>query len=319
MLRDVMSRSPKIPENIRDFVAQNHEEYLKFVFTAKSFDETVNYEFHEILGDSTINKFVIWYFSSRFTTLGSGRIPTKDDLQLITLLKCQYVGSLKLAEIGREFGFAPFIRASYENKVVSETQLLEDVLEAFVGMTERIIDDKYGEGKGYLIVKYILESYYDSLNIPTDIEVLKDPKTRLKELMDKQGYSHLQYRYDDDQRSFRTKIIVADKHVLADVTKQVRKDVRQKLAAEEALKTLNKFGGRVSSFCEHDNKIKDAHIQERWRDDARRRSGPSPSSRTGTSTTLHSGNYSEVREGDFPRDCGFGRNMSGNGNVLRQW
>ena len=37
------------------------------IFTHRTANEVTNYEFFELLGDQTINKTLVWYFSRRFS------------------------------------------------------------------------------------------------------------------------------------------------------------------------------------------------------------------------------------------------------------
>ena len=46
-------------------------EQYKIAFTHESIDPKQNYEFFETLGDQTLNKSIVWYFSRRFPELNN--------------------------------------------------------------------------------------------------------------------------------------------------------------------------------------------------------------------------------------------------------
>ena len=64
---------------------------------------------------------------------------------------------------------------------------MEDALEAFVGVTEYLIDSELRQSVGYAIVYDILASIFDDMTISLKYEKLYDSKTRLKELFDVYG------------------------------------------------------------------------------------------------------------------------------------
>ena len=150
------------------------------VFTHKSIDAEANYEYFEILGDLTINKFLVSYFSERFPKLKSCR-----GVKVLAQLRIKYGSKILLAPVAEKYQFTRFISATKGEFEVSKTSLLEDVFEAFFGATENMIDTRIKQFTGYAACYSILKQFYDEMPIDASYEALHPPISRLKELFDK--------------------------------------------------------------------------------------------------------------------------------------
>ena len=148
-------------------------------FTATSFDEHENYEMYEQLGDATINKFLVWYFYARFPQLANPK-----GIKVVARLKTNYSSKNTFSKIAESLNFWPHIRASVQQKETDKKSLLEDVFEAFFGVTETILDNYFQVGVGYAIVQRILTDIFDKIHVSLKYEDLYDAKTILKELFD---------------------------------------------------------------------------------------------------------------------------------------
>jgi dsRNA-specific ribonuclease len=151
--------------------------YYHQAFTHSSVNEHRNYEHFEQLGDVTVNKFTVWYFHRRFPHLSS-----KIGVKVVSRLRIKYCSKEILSLCAAKLGFLPFIRNT--DPKMDDTTLLEDVFEAFIGVTEFILDDRLAKGIGWSCCYKILESIYDQIPIHLTYEHLFDAKTRLKELFD---------------------------------------------------------------------------------------------------------------------------------------
>ena len=152
----------------------------KSVFTHISVDPDNNYEFYEILGDVTLNKCIVWYIKDRFPILQDA-----EGVKIIARLRINMVSKKNFSTISERLGFLPFIRAEDEYKTTAKLpSLMEDVLEAFFGATELILDRMMGVGAGYGICFRLLKSILDEELISLKYEDLYDPITRLKETFD---------------------------------------------------------------------------------------------------------------------------------------
>lgn len=201
------------------------KELFSQMFTHRSVNEEINYEFHEFLGDLVVNKSIGQYLSRRFPQL---RCPA--GVRVITRLKINLVSKKVLAEVADSLGFWDFITGTMEYRTTKKKSMLEDVFEAIMGMIEQQIDekcckpDKEGRvtsGGGYKvcynIIQTILDTYPICGGLPgadgvqvglLDYLLLVDPKTRLKELFDsrKTELGKVKYRSERDGRLCHTTV-----------------------------------------------------------------------------------------------------------------
>lgn len=149
------------------------------VFTSSDVNGKDNYEVYELLGDKTIGKFMIWYFSDRFPFLRS-----KEGVKIISRLLLLHGSKNVLSELSTELGLPQFITASNTARTHMMADLAEDTFEAFIGATETILDTRVIFGIGYTYMYKFLKSIYDKRNVSLEYTDLFDAKTRLKELFD---------------------------------------------------------------------------------------------------------------------------------------
>lgn len=149
-------------------------------FTSETVDPVNNYQVLEMVGDVSGNKFIVNYMYARFPQLDC-----TDGLKVVARLRINYGAKESFCEIARKLGFWKFISATNDIRQRKMKPLLEDVFEAFLGATERIID-RYSKlaGVGYAIVHKILSAIFNEMHISLRYEDLYDSKTRLKELFD---------------------------------------------------------------------------------------------------------------------------------------
>lgn len=159
--------------------------YYEHVFTNKVIHPIDNYEFFEILGDVTCNKAIVWYLKDKFPFLNNS-----DGVKVIARLKINLVSKETFSKWARDLDFLEYISFDLETKQKHEKDILEDCFEAFVGLTEYLIDSIY-KGGGYFIVYQFMKSILDETPISLDYEKLYDPVTRLKETFDYYTSIHL--------------------------------------------------------------------------------------------------------------------------------
>lgn len=155
-----------------------------------------NYEWLEILGDATLNKCIVWYINNRFPQLHNA-----EGVKVIARLKIRLVSKNNFSEIAEQFGFLPFIQLDEENMKtkLNLKSILEDVLEAFFGATEMLVDKHFDQGSGHGVCYHLLKNIMDRKHISLKYEDLYDPITRLKETFDIFRSSSLwgQVRYEN--------------------------------------------------------------------------------------------------------------------------
>jgi dsRNA-specific ribonuclease len=249
-VRQILSLSSIKRKYIDKMTEEDGMKLYEQVFTHSSVHET-NYEWLEILGDATLNKCVVWYINERFPQLHNA-----DGVKVIARLKINMVSKTNFSEIAEKLGFASFIRINEENvkanKIISIKSLLEDVLEAFFGATEMLIDRLVSPGAGYGICYHLFKNIMDPIPISLEYEDLYDPITRLKETFDiyrtqlwgqvryeshrQEAGGHIVHVYQSDPATGRRALLASAQGDTLDETKQQ--------GAIKAIEVLTKKGFR---------------------------------------------------------------------------
>lgn len=149
-------------------------------FTSEGIDADYNYEVYEQLGDLTGNKIIVWYIYKRFPQLKRSK-----GVKVAARVRINYGAKNSFYKIAEDLGFWPYISATRELRQRKKKSLLEDVFEAFLGVTEEVLDDTFCIGVGYACVYKIVKAIFDEMDISLRYEDLYDAKTRLKELFDR--------------------------------------------------------------------------------------------------------------------------------------
>ncbi len=168
-------------------------------FTSELVDPDNNYQVLEQVGDLSGNKFIVNYMYERFPQLDCA-----EGVKVVARLRINYGAKESFCEIARKLGFWEFISATNDLRQRKMKPLLEDVFEAFLGATERILDRRKRVGVGYAIVHDILTSIFNEMHISLRYEDLYDAKTRLKELFDMHESSLGPLVYKEQKRDMIT-------------------------------------------------------------------------------------------------------------------
>jgi dsRNA-specific ribonuclease len=170
-------RLSKIPDNlIQKLVSDSNIKKFKQAFTHQSKSIDVNYEVFETLGDTTLNKCVVWYFKRRYFDMTPGKL---------TLTKNQYVSTVRMAKYARELEYNYYIDV-LEDDMKTKINVLEDVFEAFIGCMEFLLDEiqlHSGYSYAYNFVSVYIERYLPEISV--NMNDLLDPISALKNLTDK--------------------------------------------------------------------------------------------------------------------------------------
>tara|TARA_B110000483_G_scaffold237297_1_gene311842 strand:- start:1630 stop:2502 length:873 start_codon:yes stop_codon:yes gene_type:complete len=136
------------------------------------------YEYYEFIGDSVVNKCVMHFLARKFSQMRSKR-----SIKILARVKVNYVSKKWLAHFSEILQFGNFItidsKISHLNKSV-----LEDIFESFIGVTEELIDERYGMCTGYYFCQKMIDVILAHFDISVNYNDLFDAKTRLKELFD---------------------------------------------------------------------------------------------------------------------------------------
>ena len=201
LIRKIL-KNAKIKDHYIDILLD--EEGFKnydIAFTSKSANEIKNYEVYEQLGDLSANKFIVSYMYKKFP-----KLRCSECVKIVARLRILYGSKQTFCVIAENLGFWPFISANEEQRNTEKKKLLEDTFEAFIGVTELMIDEKIRQNVGYAIVYEILDSVFKTINISLKYEDLYDAKTRLKELFDlynkgEANFGKLEYEENRDLES----------------------------------------------------------------------------------------------------------------------
>ena len=166
-------------ELIELLLSDKNIECYSSAFTSESIDPINNYQVFEQLGDLSGNKFIVSYFYNRFPQL-----KCSEGVKIVARLRINYGAKQSFSKIAQNLGFWNFITETKDIRQREMKKLLEDVFEAFIGVTEYIVDKNEGVGTGYQVVYKILEGIFDEMEISLEYDDLYDAKTRLKELCD---------------------------------------------------------------------------------------------------------------------------------------
>jgi len=183
MIRNILSKRARLPdEYIKAITTQSNMKELEVAFTHPSFNPTSNsnYEFYEFIGDSTVNKCIVWYCKRRFP-----RLHNEKGVQKFSQLKANLVSKRSLSSLADTIHFWKYIRMSVEIQKRDKRKVLEDVFEAFIGCLENIIDQSINMHSGYGVCYTIISTILEGITISLKETDLKGPKTRLKEIFDK--------------------------------------------------------------------------------------------------------------------------------------
>ncbi len=211
-------------------------------FTHKTASETHNYEFFEFLGDTTLNKIIAWYLSRRFPQLNC-----PEGVKVLTRLKINLISKKSFVEFAKQLQFWDFISADMDIRTNKMDKTLEDVFEAFFGVTELLIDSKIRQGAGYSVCYNIIHALMERRDISLKYEDLFDAKTRLKEMFDYFGdnLGKLVYTTEKVERTHHVKIHIirpnGEQHLLGEGNGALKANAEQK-AANDALVILKNNG-----------------------------------------------------------------------------
>jgi dsRNA-specific ribonuclease len=239
--------------------SENMQKYAS-AYTSELVDELYNYQVYEQLGDLSCNKFIVWYIYSRFPQLKCA-----EGVKVAARIRINYGSKNTFCKIAENLGCWKFITTTNDLRQRKKKPLLEDVFEAFIGVTESILDNLFRIGVGYACVYKILKSIFDEMDMSLKYEDLYDAKTRLKELFDihteqlgtlvyeeqKNDCLTISFIYRLDGAKYQTrpdgtintsKIIGPYKKVLISKGVAPLKADAQQYAATEALKVLSSQG-----------------------------------------------------------------------------
>jgi dsRNA-specific ribonuclease len=204
-------------------------------------ESTDNYEMYEKLGDGVFQNFIVFY-AFRYI---------KEDIRVsqvkvIATIKSKYGSREQFSPIAEKLGFWDYISASVYKRTHSKKALQEDVLEAIIGVTSLILDEKLRYGVGYAICYDILTNIFNKyIVIETEFEELQDFVSKLNEFSNKYKQYNFKYDFLKGDRLTITDIyrIMPDNSLVKFATGSAANKANSKQAAAvQALNNLKKMG-----------------------------------------------------------------------------
>lgn len=164
-------------------------------------EEVDDYEVWETLGDSTLNKIMVWYMFRRFPDATSEELT---EAKKINVSKGQfpiYAHTLHLPQYVR------YRNVSYQSgknilTIHLDRSIKEDTFEAFFGALEYLIDARIMLGAGYIVCYNIVSYILDQQQMTVQLSKIKDSITQLKEIFDTRKKLGDSFKYAFD---FKTK------------------------------------------------------------------------------------------------------------------
>ena len=239
LLVNILSRS-RLRRSYVDQVLteENIDLYYVPVFTHRTADPVRNYEWYEFLGDSTVNKCVVWHVFHRFP-----KLHTTEGVKVLSRLKINLVSKSSFSLLAEKLGLWRFISADEETRSTKMKHVLEDVFEAFFGVTEMLLDRIVSVGAGYGICYKIMSSLLDEVPISLKYEDLYDSVTRLKETFDfYKTLGTVTYENKKDENKAHVCRVLARNGACLGYGKAYKLDDAKRIAAEHALTSLKTMG-----------------------------------------------------------------------------
>lgn len=175
-LQKVLERGllPKYVEYLL-YRCDNRNSYIdqfKEAFTHKSSSKKYNYEISEHVGDALLKHITIEYIDLTWAA-------EKPSLQIRSSLSQLMYGKDELIKVALALGFEPYVDYDRSDPSIKQ-DIFEDVLEAFLGVAERIIDSEWGMGVGFKCLYNIMSSVWRNMNYIADEEHVTKYKSLLK-------------------------------------------------------------------------------------------------------------------------------------------
>lgn len=256
-LRDTL-KFTNIKDKYINILVDTYINKYQIAFTAPSYNSDNNYELYEMLGDSIANEAVVCYFYNTFPQLHCS-----NGVKVIARLKINYISGESYSSISKTLGFEKYIKCSTEEKNNKEKmqKLLEDVFEAFIGVTKLILDEYFGfQGIGNHFIYNFIKYFFDKKEISLKNEDLYDVKTRLKEFFDKSSIKEklgsLRYEYSEMENEKYVTLYFVKNGIKTRISigRGINKAAQDKDAANKAIEYLKDKGYDIEKkfklFCE---------------------------------------------------------------------
>jgi dsRNA-specific ribonuclease len=156
---------------------------MRSAVTHWSLQEDLDYEVWETLGDTTLNKIMVWYMFRRFPTATSEELTEAKKLNVSKGQFPIYAHTIHLPQYVR-YRNIQYLHGKNILTITLDRSIKEDTFEAFFGALEYLIDGKIMLGAGYAICYNIVSYILDQQQMTIQLSKIKDSITQLKEIFD---------------------------------------------------------------------------------------------------------------------------------------
>lgn len=183
-------------KSVDKYTSADNLRELMTACTHWSFDFDNNYEFYEILGDSTLNNVIVWYYVRIFPELQ--KMSKERSTYILAKLKIKGIQKVQFAQFCDDLGLSEYIRyrelhyvelpKKVEKQINKDISMKEDVFEAFFGSLNSIINTEEDGQLGFIVVNQIITEFLDSIgmgkNLTLEPRQLEEGISMLKEIFD---------------------------------------------------------------------------------------------------------------------------------------
>lgn len=202
---------------------------LEQALTHRSFSKTINNERLEFLGDSVLGLVISQHIYAQLADSNEGEL---------SRVRASLVKEKTLAEIARQAKLGDYIKlggGELKSGGFNRASILSDTLEAIIGAI--FLDSDFKQAR-----EAVVFLYRDHLNNLPDAQSLKDPKTRLQEILQARqinppNYEVIQTVGKDHDQTFTVKCSIPELLVESTGKGSSRKKAEQ-IAAGNTLKQL---------------------------------------------------------------------------------
>lgn len=252
VIRDMAERSG-LPEQSLDKLFKrpdgqpNMEVFEEFAktFVPQALDPMNNYEMYEMMGDAGINKATVAYlFRVLHPLLSKKNHP--ESVSYLNNIKAYYVSTKAYADMFIQIGFLDIFMKLFESRDAAnlflsgeniskkkDKNLYEDIMEAFCGCMELMIDRYVGMFKGFLYVNNFIIDILNNIGIQYDpgfywttFQIAKETNDKITAYNSRMGTNLPTFEYGTDDQSGKYAVLAVTKDQYGRPSKFVFENIR---------------------------------------------------------------------------------------------
>jgi dsRNA-specific ribonuclease len=170
-------------DDIEKILDEEGMKIMRSAVTHWSLQEELDYEVWETLGDTTLNKIMVWYMFRRFPHATSEELTEAKKLNVSKGQFPIYAHTIHLPQYVR-YRNIQYLHGKNILTITLDRSIKEDTFEAFFGALEYLIDGKIMLGAGYIVCYNIVSHILDQQQMTIQLSKIKDSITQLKEIFD---------------------------------------------------------------------------------------------------------------------------------------